>query len=69
MTGHFPHQAKPLPDFLENQNIEPPFKGDRSEGLPVKNRRFPIENPLVVVESGDFRGFLTYFGIFGPRMK
>ena len=47
----------------------PPFKRDRSEGLPIKNRHFPIENPLVVVESVDFRGFLTYFGIFGPRMK
>ena len=50
-------------------NHRPPFKGDRSEGLPIKNRHFPIENPLVVVESVDFRGFLTYFGIFGPRMK
>ena len=49
--------------------IEPPFKGDRSEGLPVKNRRFPIENPMVLVESGNFRWFLAYFGIFGPRMK
>ena len=45
--------------------IEPPFKGDRSEGLPIENRCFPIENPLVVVESVDFRLFLDCLGYLG----
>ena len=34
-----------------------PASADRSEGLPIENRQFPIENPVVVVESEDFRCF------------
>ena len=41
--------------------IEPAFKGDRSKGLPIKKRRFPIENPLVVVESVDVQRFCLLF--------
>ena len=38
-----------------------PASADRSEGLPIENRQFPIENPVVVVESGDVRCFVLIF--------
>ena len=55
------------PPFLDS--TIGPASADRSEGLPIENHKFPIENPVVVVESGDFRWFLDYFWIFGPQMK
>ena len=41
-----------------------PASADRSEGLPIENRQFPIENPVVVVDSGDVRLFLIFFYIW-----
>ena len=65
--GQGAQEGSPTPDdtwrgrrIVESYTIGP-VSADRSEGLPIQNRQFPIENPVVRVESGVCLWFGDYF--------